>query len=355
MDAKIIKQIALRDPLEEVSAAFPLGYYGNHVEPAVDAAKKWVAARDRGSKEYDTSPEKIAKIRDQLIKNGASKEFLEDPFWWGRLETLLENPGVARIMYEGGIESRFLATLLLTMPSSMALEPAFLHGLTIELTYEEITPEDVYYETARREDLFKYIRIRSAFSGDIIKLLEPERSVFYNCGRMFATRFITPLKGSQLAVCTDTDRSIRADTLFPSSSDRSHYAVFNDRNEDLVRRESVLKGSDFAESLGHLVYTFTRDDYADANWFLKTAISALRPGGVMVFDLNGAHRDWEKLLLPMAWTRGKVKMTFLEDNATIECFVRDKLLKDAPVADLIVKPVVLHGQDVGVVFAAIRA
>ncbi|MBQ9017442.1 hypothetical protein IJ103_04395 [Candidatus Saccharibacteria bacterium] len=355
MDAKTIESIALRDPLENISAEFPLGYYENHVAPAVIAAKKWVAARDHGSKECDTSPDEIAKIREQLAKNGASREFLEDPFWWGRLETLLENPGVARIMYEGGIESRFLATLLLAMPSSMALEPAFLHGLTVGLTYEEITPEDVYYETARREDLFKYIRIRSAFSGDVLELLKPERSVFYNCGRMFATRFITELTGSQLAICTDTDRSIKAETLFPDFSVRSHYAIFNERNEDLVRRESVLKGSDFAESLGHLVYTFTRDDYADANWFLKTAISALRPGGVMVFDLNGAHRDWEKLLLPMAWTRGEVTMTFLEDNATIVKFVKKKLLKDAPIADLIVKPVAIHGQDIGVVFAAIRA
>ena len=134
MDAKLIEKIPLRDPLEKVSAVFPDGYYANHVEPAVKAAREWIIARERGSKDYDTSPEKIATIREQLIKNGASKNFLEDPKWWGRLEVLLENPGVARIMYEGGIESRFLATLLLAMPSGMALEPAFLHGLTIGLT-----------------------------------------------------------------------------------------------------------------------------------------------------------------------------------------------------------------------------
>lgn len=355
MDAQIVRQLeqlALRDPLSAVSAEFPDDYYDNHVRRAIEDAWKWVAAREKGSDRYNTDAETIAEIRAQLIKNGASTEFM-GPMWWGKLEKLLENPGVAEVMYQGGIESRFLAPLLISMPSSMALEPAFLHGMTIDLKYEEITPDDVYYETARREDLFKYIRIRSAFSGDVLTLLRPEKSVFYNCGRMFATRFITPLVGSQLGVCIDTDPSVSAEKVFPNVEDRKHYAFFNAPNEEYVHDKVVL-GADYAESLGRLVYAFTEDDWFAAQSFMTAAIRNLNPGGVMVFDLNCAHRDWEKLLLPMAWARGKVTMTFLENNDKVRRFVVDKLLKYAPFKNLLAKDVVIRGQDVGVIFAVIR-
>lgn len=356
MDAQVVKQLeqlTLRDPLSAVSAEFPHGYYESHVKRAVENARKWVAAREKGSDEYNSDAETIAEIRAQLVKNGASTEFMESPVWWGKLEKLLENPGVAEVMYQGGIESRFLAPLLISMPSSMALEPAFLHGMTIDLKYEEITPDDVYYETARREDLFKYIRIRSAFSGDVLALLRPEKSIFYNCGRMFATRFITPLAGSQLGVCIDIDPSVSAEKVFPNVEDRKHYAFFNAPNEEFVHDKVVL-GADYAESLGRLVYTFTEDDYSVAQSFMTAAIHNLNPGGVMVFDLNCAHRDWEKLLLPMAWARGKVTMTFLENNDEVRRFVVGKLLKDAPFKSLLAKDVVIRGQDVGVIFAVIR-
>ncbi|MBQ2659562.1 hypothetical protein IJF85_01125 [Candidatus Saccharibacteria bacterium] len=357
MNAEVVRQIErleLRDPLENVSAEFPADYYDVHVKHLVEDARRWVAAREQGSNECDTDPKVIAEIRAQLVQNGASNEFMESPNWWGRLKKLLENPGVAGVMYEGGIESRFLAPLLLAMPSSMALEPAFLHGLTVDLKYEEITADDVYFETARREDLFKYIRMRTAFSGDVIKILRPEKSIFYNCGRMFATRFITPLECSQHAICTDIDPTVRAEALFPDSAVRSHYAVLNQPNEIIVEKKFV-KDADFAESLGHLIYTFTEDFYSATNDFMVAAISTLKPGGVMVFDLNGAHRDWEKLLLPMAWARGKVTMTFLKDNQTIKDFVKKELLKGAPVEQLISKDIIIRGQDVGVVFAAVRA
>ena len=351
---KRIERLPLRDPLEKISAEFPSNYYEEHVRYLVEDTRRWVAAREQGSNKYDTSPETIAEIRARLVRNGASKEFMSLPQWWGKLEKLLANPGVAGVMYEGGIDSRFLAPLLLSMPSSMALEPAFLHGLTIDLKYEEITPDDVYYETARREDLFKYIRIRSAFSGDILKIVKPRKSVFYNCGRMFATRFITPLSGTQVAICTDIDPSVRLDTLFPDQESGSPYIVLNVPNEEIVRGAIVNRAS-FAESLGHLIYTFTEDEYTDAKEFMTAAITALEPGGVMVFDLNCAHHDWEKLLLPMAWARGEVTMTFLPSNRAIEEFVKTKLLKGAPIKYLVSKGVVIRGQDIGVVFAAIRA
>ena len=357
MNAEVVRQIerlGLRDPLENISAEFPADYYDVHVRHLVEDARRWVAAREQGSNEYDSTPEAIAEIKAQLIKNGASKEFMESPEWWGRLEKLLKNPGVVGVMYEGGIESRFLAPLLLAMPSSMALEPAFLHGLTIDLKYEEITPSDVYFETVRREDLFKYIRMRTAFSGDILKIIQPEKSVFYSCGRMFTTRFITPLKDSQHAVCTDIDPTVKAEALFPVSSVRSHYVVFNNHNETFVEKRFV-KNAEFAENLGHLIYTFTEEHYTAANDFMVKAISTMKPGGVMVFDLNCAHHDWEKLLLPMAWARGQVTMTLLKDNQTVKEFVKDKLLKDAPVEQLISKDIVIRGQDIGVVFAAIRS
>lgn len=351
--AKKIERLKLRDPLRAISAEFPSEYYEDHVKHLVDDTRKWVAARKQGSKEYDTDPATIREIHERLIQNGASQEFMESPNWWGRLEKLLENPGVAGVIYEGGIDSRFLAPLLLSMPSSMALEPAFMHGLTIDLKYEEITKEDVYYETARREDLFKYIRIRSAFSGDVLSIVRPKKSVFYNCGRMFATRFITPLSGAQKAVCTDIDPAVRAEAIFPDEETRQHYIVLNAPNEEIVEK-SIVRRASFAESLGHLIYTFTESDYAEAKKFMTTAIAALEPGGVMVFDLNGAHRDWEKLLLPIAWARGKVTMTFLPSNQAIIEFVKNKLLEDAPISRLISKEVVIRGKDVGVIFAAVR-
>ncbi|MBQ9029310.1 hypothetical protein IJ114_00885 [Candidatus Saccharibacteria bacterium] len=356
MDAQVVKQIerlALRDPLESDAAEFPRDYYEKHVRRAVEDARKWVAAREHGSNAYDSDPKVIAEIRAQLIRNGASTEFMESHAWWGRLEKLLENPGVAEVMYQGGIKSRFLAPLLIAMPSSLALEPAFLHGMTIDLKYDKITPEDAYYETARREDLFKYIRIRSAFSGDMLNLLQPGKSVFYNCGRMFATRFISPLDGAQLGICIDIDPSVKADTLFPHIYDRHHYAFFNAPNEEMIYNE-VSYNADYAESLGRIVYTFTMEDYTAAREFLTRAVANLNSGGVMVFDLNCAHRDWEKLLLPMAWARGKVTMTLLKDNETIKSFVKEELLKDAPLDALIAKDIVIHNQDVGVVFAAVR-
>ena len=345
--------IELRDPLEQVAEEFPPGYYMAVEQPLTVLTQQWLKARESGSNELDTSAEEIAEIREHIVSAGASDEFM--CVHWPKLEKLLENPALAKLIKTPrkddllGDSSRFLPMMLCLFPFSAALEIAFLHGLTTDLSFAELEPDDPYYWTAVREKLFKYIRMRSAWSADVMAKIKPERSLFLSCGRMFAKRYVDPTIYGR-AELVDLDPTIRLEDLFPDDNVRKNYTLHTGSDEELLR-ECFNGTFQFVEMMGRAIYMFTEDDCQQLHSFFRLVLSKMSAGGRLVFDVNCAHPDWNKLLLPIAFTRGKVSMTFLKDNDSIISYFFQHILYDLPIGKVRIEPIQLEGQDIGVVFS----
>ncbi|MBQ6393987.1 hypothetical protein IJH74_01970 [Candidatus Saccharibacteria bacterium] len=337
----------LRDPLEELFTKFPPEYQKG-VYPLIAKTRAWQAERAKGSNKLDSTTEDIKKLKSEFMKMEPSEEFMKT--LWPRFEKMLENPALIDLVYfAGGEKSRFLIPMLATLPTATSLEMAFLHGLDIDMQITEVPETDPYYDTARREELFKYIRMRSAWSAGVVSEKRPKKLLYLGCGRMFSTRYIHQLSGEQLAVCTDTDTSITAENLFPDGQERAHYQVYHIPNEEIFKQEGMDE-FEFVEMMGQMIYRFTEEDCAELKSYVEEVFEHMAPNADFVFDVNCQHPDWEKLLLPIAFARGGLRITFLKDNSEIVDFFLREILADLPIKEYRVRSLKFGDRDIGVLF-----
>ncbi len=340
--------VKIRDPLDYLAATFPLGYYRKYDVPLVKQTIEWRMARAAGLKRYDSDPDHIRRIKDTFLQMNPDAEFMKKD--WPRFEEMLVNPGLMGLVeFIHGQNSRFLIPMLVSLPEADALEMAFLYGRDINLKFSKMPYNDPYYDIAVRNKLFKYIRMRAAWSGDIIAESQPRKLVFYSCGRLLTTRYICPLTGYQQAICTDTNPTITSKNLFPDENKRSHYTIVNMKDADLVRHPSSF-GANFVEYNGQAIYNFTVSDFHDLSMFIFEIVSHMAPGGSFVFDVNCAHREWDKFsILDIP-----IDATFLKDNSEIEKFFLANILNDLGVSEIITRPIQIDNEDFGVFFRIIK-
>ena len=353
--------IEVRDPLSHVSEEFPPGYYISVEQHLTVKAQSWIQEKQNGSDALDTSDEKIEEIRQHILATNPSEKFMQE--YWPGLAKKLKNPALAELIQiphgaDGlrGDSSEFLPMLLCTLPKATALEIAFLHGVTTKLEFAELTARDPYYNTAICEKLFKYIRMRSAWSADVMAKSKPRQAAFLSCGRMFAKRYIDPtIYGGSYLV--DIDQDITLESLFPNKNVRNHYKLFHIPDEEFLRGAEP-ESLEFVEMLGRAIYMFTKDDCDILHKFFELTFSRMAKGGRLVFDVNCYHHDWDKLLLPMSFKDNADKIptiTLLENNAAITEVFLQKVFYDLPLRKIRFEPLRLGDQDMGVLFCLTKS
>lgn len=257
---------------------------------------------------HRVSAQKLEHLRQRLLARFAMVTTSEDEYqayaaaladsWPQMSEKFRKNPALYQFMMEYGVHSEFFYPFLMRVPNATTLEVVGGQCFDMLGRLRKIPRTDALYQFIYSDEMFRWIALRMKVEGDYLQ--DAERVFFLGGGLLQSLRYdhYAPRYPEQAVVAYDLNADLVTDldkvhSAMPAGVNIEYY--FRPAEEAFSKPE--YQGHfDMVDASGVFSYRKGEDDL---HRMMHGALQMLRPGGILLFDLQILRKVllFDKLIL----------------------------------------------------------